>query len=75
MDRHGQHEARVEIPTQYIFGALSYSQASWLLTRGGSDRASNLPQRWERFLRRARPGARLSDLSGAFGRADRHHLL
>jgi hypothetical protein len=46
MDRHGQHEARVEIPTQYIFGALSYSQASWLLTRGGSEKplAAKHPQ-------------------------------
>src|SRR5215831_12300491 len=29
--------ASAEIPTQYIFGAFSYSQTSWLLTRGGSE--------------------------------------
>jgi hypothetical protein len=29
--------ASAEIPTQYIFGAFFYSQASWLLTCGGSE--------------------------------------
>ena len=33
----------LEIPTQYIFGALSYSQTSWLLTRGGSESLGKSP--------------------------------